>query len=179
MLGEHLSQGDLTVLQADFYSVELPNRFDVVCYWDGFGIGTDSDQRRLLARIASWLAPGGCALIDINTPWYWAQAAGQEMRFGDVVRRYAFDALGCRMLDRWWPVDDEQGAVTQSLRCYSPADLQLLLQGTGLAIQAVEPGGAVDYAAKQYRDRVPLEQAMQYVAHLVPDAPAASTLRHG
>ncbi|MFN5457566.1 MAG: hypothetical protein ACK5BX_41150, partial [Bradyrhizobium sp.] len=34
------------------YTIELAGRFDVVCYWDGFGIGSDADHRRLLRRIA-------------------------------------------------------------------------------------------------------------------------------
>jgi len=60
--------------------------------------------------------------------------------------------------------------MTQSLRCYSPADLRLLLTGTGLTIQRIEPGGAVDYAAKMYKHHVPLEQAMQYLVTLALDA---------
>ncbi len=158
--------GALTVIHGDFYEVALSGPFDVVCYWDGFGVGEDADQRRLLQRIAGWLAPGGCALIDISTPWYWAAAAGQEMRIGNAQRRYDFDAEGCRMLDRWWSLADEAQAVTQSLRCYSPADLRLLLEGTGLRLQALEPGGAVDYVNKKWHPQVPLGQAMAYVAKL-------------
>jgi SAM-dependent methyltransferase len=161
--------GTLTVIQGDFYHVEIETRFDVVCCWDGFGIGADEDQRRLLRRIAGWLVPDGCALIDVNTPWYWARASGVEMWFENAARCYDFDAEECRMLDRWWPLDDEQQAVTQSLRCYSPADLRLLLDGTGLSLAAVEPGGAMDYERRQYRQRVPLAQAMAYLAKLNPE----------
>lgn len=52
---EHLKtkrSGTLESVEADFYTVELAGRFDVVCYWDGFGVGSDADQRRLLRRIA-------------------------------------------------------------------------------------------------------------------------------
>jgi SAM-dependent methyltransferase len=156
--------GALTVVEGDFYTVELAGPFDVVCYWDGFGIGEDDDQRRLLRRIAGWLAPGGRALIDINTPWYWAGAAGRKMQVGQALRRYDFDAEGCRLLDTWWPLDDPAQEVTQSLRCYGPADLRLLLEGTGLALGAVEPGGAL--VGTQYVERAPLRQAMSYVAVL-------------
>lgn len=162
--------GSVTVIEGDFYQVLLDDAFDVVCYWDGFGIGSDTDQRRLLIRIASWLAPDGCALIDINTPWYWAQAAGREMRFDSVVRRYDFDAWGCRMLDRWWLAEAEDQAVTQSLRCYSPTDLELLLDCTGLQLDTLEPGGAMDYVAGRFQDHVPLGRAMQYLARLVHKA---------
>lgn len=157
----------LRVLNADFYSVELEGRFDVVAYWDGFGLGEDADQRRLLRRIASWLAPGGCALIDISTPWYWSAAAGVEMRWERAARRYDFDPEGCRLLDTWWPEGDETRAVTQSLRCYSPADLRLLLAGTGLALNGLEAGGAVNYEDFSWEPRVELGRAMQYTARLV------------
>ncbi len=159
--------GSITVVEGDFYMVQVEGPFDVVCYWDGFGIGSDVDQQRLLRRVVAWLVPDGCALLDVNTPWYWSRVAGQEMRWPNVVRRYDFDAEGCRLLDRWWPAGDESQAVTQSLRCYSPADLSLLLAGTGLRLSAVEPGGAVDYATGSYTERAPLREAMQYLAKLV------------
>ncbi|CAA9582919.1 MAG: N-methyl-transferase-related protein, partial [uncultured Thermomicrobiales bacterium] len=159
--------GTLTVVPGDFYKVHMNGPFDVACYWDGFGIGTDVDQRRLLSRVHDWLAPEGCALIEVITPWYWSRVTGQEMRFEKAMRRYDFDAEGCRMLDRWWPLDDEGQAVVQSLRCYSPVDLRLLLEGTGLTLQSLEPGGAVDYETRNYSKQVPLGQAMSYVAKLV------------
>ncbi len=151
----------------DFYAVSVPGPFDVVCYWDGFGVGSDADQRRLLARIASWLGRDGCALIDIYTPWYWARMTGRQWAVGTALRRHDFDADGCRMLDRWWPVGEEQRAVTQSLRCYAPADLRLVLEGTGLRLTVVEPGGAVDDNTGRYQKRVPLATAMMYRAKLV------------
>lgn len=157
----------MRVINASFYEVALDGPFDVVAYWDGFGVGEDADQRRLLRRIAGWLAPGGCALIDIYTPWYWAAADGVEMRWEGAGRRYGFDADGCRMLDIWWPAGDEARAVTQSLRCYSPADLRLLLEGTGLELAGLEPGGAVDYEEFRWEPRVELARAMQYTAGLV------------
>jgi len=76
------------------YDVDIGGPFDAVCYWDGFGIGDDQDQRRLLRRIAGWLAPDGRAL------------------------------------------------------------------------DACEPGGAVDEASGAYEPRVPLKRAMAYLAVL-------------
>jgi SAM-dependent methyltransferase len=161
------SRPGMRVINASFYDVELDGPFDLVLYWDGFGVGEDADQGRLLRRIAGWLAPGGCALIDINTPWYWAAADGVEMRWESAARRYGFDPDGCRMLDTWWPADDETRAVSQSLRCYSPADLRLLLAGSGLALDGLEPGGAVSYEDFSWEPRVELGRAMQYTARLV------------
>jgi SAM-dependent methyltransferase len=160
-LAEKVRNGKFIVVQGDFYEIELNDTFDVVCYFDGFGIGTDGDQRRLLRRIAAWLKPDGCALIDILTPWYWADQIGKEYRFGAAVGRFAFDAEGCRMVDRLWPQGDESQAITQTIRCYSPADLRLLLEGTGLALQTLEP-----YESEKYERSVPWEQAMLYLAKL-------------
>lgn len=171
-------KGQLRVIVGDFYDVELPDRYDIVCYWDGFGVGSDDDQQRLLRRIAGWLVPDGFALIEIYTPWYWSGiarsgiarsgVAGRETQFGGVCRRYGFDAEGTRMLDTWWPVEREAEAVTQSLRCYSPADLQLLLKDTGLSLESVEPRGAYDPARDRFVEDAPLEESMQYLAKLVP-----------
>lgn len=160
-------KGQLRVIVGDFYEVELPDRYDIVCYWDGFGVGSDDDQRRLLRRIAGWLVPGGFALIEVYTPWYWSGMAGRETQFGGVCRRYGFDADGSRMLDTWWPVGREAEAVSQSLRCYSPADLQLLLKDTGLSLESVEPRGAYDPARDRFVEDAPLEEAMQYLTRLV------------
>ena len=53
------------------------------------------------------------------------------------------------------------------MRCYAPADLQLLLEGTGLALAAIEPGGAVDYEREVWIERAPLGRAMQYLAKMI------------
>src|SRR5690625_6976659 len=68
---------------------------------DGFGIGTDNDQIKLLKRIHHWLKPNGTALIDIYTPWYWSKTAGQVMTFNNFTRKYDFDFHHNRMLDTW------------------------------------------------------------------------------
>ncbi|MCL0034396.1 class I SAM-dependent methyltransferase [Dehalococcoidia bacterium] len=162
-------KGQLRVIEGDFYEIEFPYPFDIVCYWDGFGIGSDEDQRRLLRRIASWLRPIGFALVEVYTPWYWAGAAGREMNFGKVIRRYDFNTESCRMLDRWWPVGHEEQAVTQSLRCYSPDDLQTLLKATGLTLESVESRGAFD-PERGFVEHVPIQQAMQYLAKLIPES---------
>jgi len=162
-------KGGLEVVEGDFYEVEFPEPFDTVTYWDGFGIGPDEDQRMLLARIASWLRPTGFGLIEVYTPWYWERAAGREMRFGNTVRRYGFDREGSRMLDRWWPEGREAEAVSQSLRCYSLDELEALLRGIGLALDAFEPRGSYDFESGRYFESAPIAEAMQYLAKLVPE----------
>lgn len=163
-LAAEVKAGKLSVLQADFYAVTLDGSFDVVCYYDGFGIGSDADQRRLLKRIAGWLAPTGNALIEIGTPWYAASVDGRGWTVGQAERRYNFDADHCRWLDTWWPVGQPEQQVQQSIRCYSPADLRLLVEATGLQLQHIKPGGTVDWVQGKWLPAVPLAQAMNYVA---------------
>ncbi|WP_407572403.1 class I SAM-dependent methyltransferase [Deinococcus altitudinis] len=155
------------IQQRDFFTVKLPaSHYSAVCCWDTFGIGEDDDQRRLLARMAGWLAPGGRVYLDVYTPWYWAQAAGNAPQLPGFTRDYGFDPDGCRMLDTYVP-DDGSGPFTQSLRCYSPADLRLLLEGTGLQLADLWPGGSYDVQAGRWTPEVPLEQAMSYTAILL------------
>ena len=153
----------LAVVEGDFYAVAVPGPFDAVCYFDGFGLGADADQRRLLRRIRRWLGPGGCALVDVLVPWYWAARQGDTYRAGGATGAYAFDADGCRMVDRLWPAGEAGRAVRQSIRCYSPADLRLLLGGTGLALATYEP-----YTDERYGQPADLAAAMLYLAKLVP-----------
>ena len=164
-----LPTGALEVIRGDFYAVRLNHPYDVVCYWDGFGIGEDEDQARMLRRMAEWLEPTGVVLLDIYSPCYWAKAAGREMVFDTVMRRYGFDPEGNRMIDAWWPVDREQDQVSQSLRCYAPGELEILLRGTGLRLAAddIVPGGAVDYDRGTYQEQTTLDQCMSYTVKLL------------
>jgi len=163
---KHKIGSNLRIIQGDFYQVDLEEQFDIVCYWDGFGIGEDTDQQLLLKRISDWLQPNGVALIDIYTPWYWAKVAGQEIEFGNIVRRYDFDANGCRMLDTWWRKEHEGDQITQSLRCYSPVDFKLLMKDIDLNLVHCEPGGEMNYESGQYTEQVELGKAMTFMAKL-------------
>ena len=165
-LAEVPRSGAMTVLPGNFYEIEPGETFDVVSYWDGFGVGSDAEQRRLLRRVRNWLSVRGRALIEIYTPWYWANAAGRTMTVGEAGRRYEFDGRGGRMLDTWWSQSEPERVVTQSLRCYGPADLDLLLEGTALRLVSVTPGGSYDPATGEFDSNAPLERAMSYVATL-------------
>src|SRR5699024_2669778 len=70
---------NVTSFCGSFYDIELPKTFDLILYMDGFGVGTDDDQLRLLKRIHNWLAEDGTALIDIYQPYYWKRVIGQKM----------------------------------------------------------------------------------------------------
>jgi len=163
--------GSVQIVEADFYTYTSPTRFDVVCYWDGFGIGADADQRRLLQRIADhWLTPQGCALIDVYHPCSQILAAGQEHvnpKTG-VKRRYDYDPLHGRFIDRWQAEAEPEKVFTQALRCYTPPDLRLLLEGTGLKLERIEVNQAeVDLAAQEMTFQTPLGKAWSYLAKLV------------
>lgn len=159
---------NLTILNVDFNNVVLEGVFDVICYWDGFGIGNDTDQRRLLLNISKWLSPDGSVFLEIFTPWYWANvAAGVQFDIGEATRQYGFDAERCAMVDTWWLKEKPATKTTQRLRCYSPADLTLLCEGCGLTIVEIFSGGKMDYHTGTYTPEVPLNQAMSYIARLV------------
>ncbi len=175
--------GSLYAVEADFYEVSLRGPFDVVCYWDGFGIGTDSDQRRLLSRIArEWLKTDGCALIDVFSPYRWVLETGTEWRLERnhpshryrQRRRFEFDPVTETFVDEWCPIDDstdecdESMAIRQQIRCYSPADLQLLVEGTGLKIVSMDiEGESIDMQSRESRSTSALWKAWSYLAKLV------------
>lgn len=139
--------GSLSFVRGDFYTVDIAGPFDAVVYWNGFGIGEDADQRALLRRIATqWLAPRGRALIDVGNPLVRAGWAGEEeertARPQDgypysLGERCDYDPVHNRFIDSWWEKEHPESRITQSLRCYSPADLQLLLEGTGLVLETI------------------------------------------
>lgn len=163
-LAAQISNGKMSAILGDFYEIELDGKFDVVCYFDGFGIGSDADQHRLLQRIAGWLLPQGCALIDIYAPWLFANESGDVYQEGKMMGRSVFDFDQSRLHDQMWPADsDESKAITQTLRCYSPADFRLLLKGTNLKLDAVEPYES----AFEFDKRVPLSEAEIYLTKLV------------
>jgi hypothetical protein len=155
----------------------LEGPFDVVCYWDGFGIGSDADQRRLLKRISQlWLAPGGSVLIDVASPVWAARHAGLEQHLAplpgvpgsvEMIRRFHFDPLRGRWIDEWQPAAEPAKALAQTIRCYTPADFILLLEGTGLELRAIEVGGqAIDINSNQIITSSPLMEAYSYLAIL-------------
>jgi SAM-dependent methyltransferase len=143
----HPAAGSLSFVQADFTEYRPDRRFDVVTYFNGFGVGSDADQRQLLNRIRSeWLADDGRVILDVFNPvqWiFWAGArshrdAAPDLGYPFSVSEYTdFDPITCRFVDSWTRDDDDR-RWTQSQRCYSPADLLLLLEPTGLAVVAME-----------------------------------------
>ena len=134
----------LEVVQGDFMHVELSGKFDVITYWNGFGIGSDQAQRALLRRMRQdWLAPDGVVLMDVFNPLAWCREAGTRTVDEETGCQQTndFDAVEGRMVDRWWFDGDDNPSMAQSQRCYFPADLALLLEGTGLRVLRMEVEG--------------------------------------
>lgn len=159
---------NVEVVTGSFYDAPLPRTFDAVCYWDGFGIGKDAEQRHLLTRLHDWLAPAGTGFVEVYTPWYWARHAGFTRQDEAYTQGYGFEADGCRMTDTYTPAAGDP--ITQSLRCYSPADLRLLLAGTGLTLTGLWPGGEYDPGTRTWHPEVPLARAQSYTALLTRDS---------
>jgi len=153
--------------QGSFYTISLADKFDAICYWDGFGVGTDAGQQLLLHNIDYWLKPDGTVFIDVYAPAYWVKTAGQFMELSQTVcRQYDFDIEINRMLDTWWLTDNPDEKRQQSLRCYEVADFEKMLVNTSLAIEEIIPGGKMDYDSWIFHKQVPIEEAMIYTVIL-------------
>ncbi|MFC3494624.1 class I SAM-dependent methyltransferase [Glycomyces rhizosphaerae] len=181
---ERLGPERLQIVRGDFYTATFAGRFDTVTYWNGFGIGSDADQRRLLRRIAEeWLEPDGTALVDVYNPLVWASWDGEvELLQANPERGYhhelqqhlTFDPVTATAVDTWWDTAEPERRITQRLRCYTPADLRLLLEGTGLALAGVLVGGEpVDLAADHTGDAAWLRDHYEYLAVLEPTSEGA------
>lgn len=138
-----VTRAGLRVVEGDFYDADVGSGYDLVYYWDGFGVGSDSDQRRLLRRVSEhWLRPSGALILDVFSPWNWTRRHGEIRVLTGADgrpwnRRIEFDAAGCRMVDYVWRDDAPNDVLSQTIRLYSAPDLELLLEGTGLAMSGI------------------------------------------
>jgi SAM-dependent methyltransferase len=140
--------GKVEMVVGDYYEVVLDGKFDAVCCWDGFGVGSDSDQRRLLRRISGdWLKEGGISFVDVFNTYFLSRLDGTEEHLNPLIgvassvemtRKSHFDPVNCKWIDEWEPVGNKEAALSQVIRCYSPADFMLLLEGTGLDLIRTE-----------------------------------------
>jgi SAM-dependent methyltransferase len=177
-LAKDIGPRTLTVIKDDFYTVDLGGQFDVVCYWNGFGVGSDADQRRMLGRLATqWLRPGGIALIDVFNPFVWARwdgdeehkPAGPEHGYDrELFERTEFDPVTCTAVDTWWEGGKPDDKISQVLRCYTPADLELLIAGTGLRLEAITVGDRTVPPTRQPGWGRLLHEHHEYLAVLRP-----------
>ena len=141
----------ITPLKGDFLTLAIPGQYDAVCLFETFGMGSDAEQRKLLQRITTeWLMPGGVIIMDVYHPFGPIHNAGLSQSLDrledvpgsvDMTERSFYDAVLGRWIDEWEPVENPKAARRQSIRCYTPADLLLLLEGSGLKIAHAEFAG--------------------------------------
>ncbi|EOO21190.1 MULTISPECIES: class I SAM-dependent methyltransferase [Bacillus cereus group] len=158
---EH-SSSDIAIHCGDFYQINFEEKFDVVSYLDGFGVGTNDEQLFLLKRIKDWMKEDGCALIDIYQPLYWKKVSGQEMPLSSAMRKYEYDSINERMLDHWWNPNQPNEIVTQSLRCYTVEEISDLCDEANLNIVAIFPGGAFNFEKSRYKEQASLHECLSY-----------------
>ncbi|HGP3674277.1 MULTISPECIES: class I SAM-dependent methyltransferase [Bacillus cereus group] len=162
MFAKEHSTNDIAIHCADFYKINFEEKFDVVSYLDGFGVGTDDEQLILLKRIKNWMKDDGCALIDIYQPLYWKKVSGQEMLLSSAMRKYEYDSINERMLDHWWHPNNPNDIVTQSLRCYTVDEISNLCAEASLSIVGIFPGGAYDFEEGKYKEQASLNECLSY-----------------
>lgn len=156
---------NVTSLCGSFYDIELTDKFDVLLYIDGFGVGTDQEQLTLLKRIYQWLNEDGVGLIDIYQPEYWKKTNGQKMKpLGNstVEREYGYDVMNNQMTDTWWETTNSNEKYTQTLKCYTPDEIYKLCQEANLEIIAYYPGGTMDYENWQFNEVASLSDCLSY-----------------
>ena len=159
------SNPSVNILCDSFYTVQLPNQYDLVLYLDGFGVGTDKDQLLLLQRIHEWLKDDGYALIDIYEPNYWKNVKGQQMLVVEktnILREYGYDDTNCRMTDTLWQSGSPNETITQSLACYSTDEINSLCLQAGLQIIAYFPGGAMNFNTWRFEEVASLSYCLSY-----------------
>lgn len=137
----------LRVVDGDFLTVNIEEAFPTVCMFETFGLGSDKDQRELLKRIQRhWLTDNGVLILDVYHPFGPIKAAGTKQELDkldnvpgsvDMTEYSYYDGIKNRWIDVWEPRNDPGKSRTQSIRCYSPADLMLLMEGTGLVIHKI------------------------------------------
>lgn len=167
-----LNPDSIETIHGSFYDVTISQKFDVIIYIDGFGVGTDEDQLKLLKNIHHWMADDGCALIDIYQPEHWKKADGVEMYLNrrdmpHLKRRYSYDFEADIMMDRWWHDKDEKLNSTQYLKCYTQDEIYELCKQAGLNIIGYFPHGAMDYENMEYHEHASLKECMSYRIKLI------------
>jgi hypothetical protein len=78
----------------------------------------------------------------------------------------------CTAVDTWWDAAHPDEKISQWLRCYTPADLVLLLDGTRLALSTITAGDRTFEATRQPGDSGLLRRHASYLAalRLEPDS---------
>ncbi|MEN6545252.1 MAG: methyltransferase domain-containing protein [Armatimonadia bacterium] len=128
-------------------SSRLPFRdasLDVVLnLFNSFGyFEREEDDRRVLAEAARALKPGGRFLLDTRNKKHQILFAPyhEPMRLHDgreLIMRCAFSQNTQRLVSRWYDANDQSRLVHEaSIRLYAPAEIEAMLEESGLRVQA-------------------------------------------
>lgn len=161
-----LHKSQVHFMVKDFYDHQAPCHYDLVYYLDGFGLGSDADQERLLNHIKTWMTPGGTCVLEVYNPPYWQKNHGQTMTLSETIHRtYTYDTLEHAMVDTWY---DSEGQVdySQRLKCYDLETLSLMARALGLEVVKVKEGGAFDFERGLYHEAVGLDKSLNYMVFL-------------
>lgn len=139
-----LSALAVPIIPADFFTHDFQEPFDLIyAVNEVLASYGDADQRRLFRRIASWLAPDGCAVVHVLSPFYWARRSGFELVRGRAKLQHVFDPGWCAVRMTCSEENVPDRSELELLRCHAVTDFVLLLEGTGLVLDAVVPGEAL------------------------------------
>ena len=154
---------DVDFICENILNYETNKTFDLICYFDGFGIFDDNGQKKLLNNIYNWLSRDGLAVIDILNPVYWEKLNGKSLNYGNFSRVYYYDEKTNRMIDEWSLYEDGKiQKERQILRCYSLDEITEFCNSMEFKIIEVIPGGAMDYENNIYYENVDIDSCLNY-----------------
>lgn len=149
-------------ITADFFSFRPERSYDLIYYLDGFGVSSHDDQIKLLKGITEWLNENGVCIIEVYNPIYWEKVDGVTMKISDNIERvYGFNRVTKELLDTWTSSEKDVKS-TQTLKCYSLQEITDMIDLSGLMIESVHPGGAMDFEKWEYQPKVSLEECLNY-----------------
>lgn len=155
------STKNLEIICGDFYTIKYRQKFEAVCYWDGFGIGKDEDQIQLLHLIYRSLKKDGLFFVDVYNPLYWSRFEKFKLALANGEREYSYQHQENLMIDCWTDQQTKQKAC-QYLKCYSPENFEQLILNIGFEIIDLIPSGYVDYENKTWHETTEVSKSLSY-----------------
>jgi len=131
-------------LHAEFHRVDLrelkfENEFRAAINWFGsFGYFEERANRQVLARYARALGPGGRLLIEQPNREYVLRHFIAHHVDAPVTIRSRWEPSDQRVISDW-RIERPDGAIERStsMRLYTPAQMQRLLEGAGLRLETM------------------------------------------
>jgi histidinol-phosphate/aromatic aminotransferase/cobyric acid decarboxylase-like protein/SAM-dependent methyltransferase len=142
---EHGGEDGLTFVQHDVMTAQPwpVDEVDAVIFVQGLGWGTDADQRRLLRRIHSCLAPDGVLVLDLSNlasilrNFLATWQTGSDHGSFAIRRHYVADT---GRIEGWFEHQPAEGAAIslwQSIRVYLTEQVISLVKQCGFTVEAM------------------------------------------